>query len=387
MAAREKHRMQTLAVHGRERTPGPEGSLVYPIYQATVFTVPPGTGYDAIKYVRLNTTPTQVDLARRLADLEGAEAAVATGSGMAALTATLLAFLCHGDHILAGDSLYGGTHSFLNERAPSLGWQTTLVDAARPDTWRAALRPSTKLFLVETITNPLLRVPAIDEVVAFAREHNLVTLIDNTFATPVNYRPLESGFDLVFHSATKYLNGHSDLVAGCVLGRKDLVERVLHTLNLHGGTLDPHACYLLGRGLKTLALRVRAQNENAQALAEHLAQHPKVEQVHYPGLASHPDHTRARRHLTGFGGMLSFRPKGGQSTATKMLDQVRIAFPAPSLGGVETLITRPAATSHAGLNPEARAKMGVTDDLVRVSVGIESAADLIEDFDHALEAL
>ena len=378
-------KMQTLAVHSGERRPGPEGSLVFPIYQGTVFSVPPGTSYHDLRYIRLNSTPSQVYLHDKLAALEGAEAAVATASGMAAMTTALITLLSPGDHLLAADCLYGGTHDFLTQDAARHGWSCSFVDPSRPETWAAAKRPETKVFLVETIANPLMRVPRLDEVSAFARREGLLTVIDNTFASPVNFNPLAVGYDLVFHSATKYLNGHSDLVAGCLMGRKPLIDRIRRTLNHYGGSLDPHAGFLLARGVKTLALRVGAQNASALGLARALSSHPKVVTVSYPGLEDHPDHAHARRLLRGFGGMLSFRIRGGEPAALRFLEGVRIPYVAPSLGGVETLVTRPAATSHAGMTPEDRARVGITDDLVRVSVGIEDQGDLIEDFERALD--
>jgi cystathionine beta-lyase/cystathionine gamma-synthase len=213
----------------------------------------------------------------------------------------------------------------------------------------------------------------------------IVTVIDNTFATPVNFRPLDAGFDVVFHSATKYLGGHSDLVAGAVMGGAGMIEQVRETLNLFGGSLDPHAGFLLARGIKTLALRVQAQNANALALARFLEDHPAVAAVNYPGLASHPDHAHADTLLSGFGGMLSLRLRGGEQAAQALVDAVTLAYAAPSLGGVETLITRPAATSHAGMSPEDRDRLGITADLVRISSGIEGTQDLIGDFDRALD--
>ncbi len=377
--------METLAVHAGERRPGPEGSLVFPIYQGTVYSVPPGTDYHDMRYIRLNSTPSQVYLHDKLAALEGAEAALAAASGMAALSAALLACLKKGDHLLAADGVYGGTHDLLAHHAGDLGWSCTFVDAQRPETWAAAVRPETRLFLVETISNPLMRVPPLLEVVAFARQHRLVTVIDNTFASPVNFRPLEHGFDLVFHSGTKYLNGHSDLVAGCLMARKELVDSVRRTLNHFGGSLDPHAGFLLARGIKTLALRVRAQNATALSLASFLEGHPKVASVNYAGLASHPDHARARELLGGFGGMLSLRLRGDAEAADRFLSALRLGYVAPSLGGVETLATRPATTSHAGMSAAERARSGITDDLVRVSCGIEGTDDLREDFRQALD--
>jgi cystathionine beta-lyase/cystathionine gamma-synthase len=376
--------VETLAVHAGERRPGPEGSVVYPIYQGTVYSVEPGTGYHDIPYIRLNTTPSQRYLHDKLAALEGAQAAVATSSGMAAVTTTLLSILRAGDHLLASDCLYGGTHDFLTEHAENLGWSYSFVDVHRPDTWATARTPRTRAFLAETITNPLMRVGLLREIADFGHREGLLTVIDNTFATPVNFRPLRAGFDLCFHSATKYLGGHSDLVAGAVMGRTELIDRVRHTLNHYGGSLDPHTGFLLARGIKTLALRVRAQNENAMALAAFLADHPAVCAVNYPGLASHPDHRHAAELMPGFGGMLSLRLRGGESAAQALLDAVQLPFVAPSLGGVETLITRPATTSHAGMSPEDRERLGITADLIRVSCGIEGARDLIADFDRAL---
>jgi cystathionine beta-lyase/cystathionine gamma-synthase len=376
--------METVAVHGGERWPGPDGSVVFPVYQSTVYSVEPGTSYHDISYIRLSSTPSQRYLHDKLAALEGAEAAVATASGMAAVTTALLSIMRAGDHLLASDCLYGGTHDFLTGHAEDLGWRYSFVDVHRPETWAAARTPQTKVFLAETITNPLVRVGLLTEIAAFARREGLVSVIDNTFASPVNFRPLAAGFDLCFHSATKYLGGHSDLAAGCVMGSADLIDAVRRTLNHYGGSLDPHVGFLLARGIKTLALRVRAHNENAMALASFLAGHPEVAAVHYPGLASHPDHAHAAKLLSGFGGMLSLRLRGGEPAARALLGAVELAYPAVSLGGVETLITQPAVTTHAGMRPEDRERLGITPDLIRVSCGIEGQDDLIADFGQAL---
>ena len=376
--------METRAVHAGERRPGPEGSVVFPIYQGTVYSVEPGTDYHDIKYIRLNSTPSQVYLHDKLAELEGAPAAIATSSGMAAVTSTLLSVMRSGDPLLAGDCLYGGTHDFVTEHAGDLGWRHTFVDIHRPETWEAARNEQTKVFLVETITNPTMRVGKLRQVAEFGRKHGIVTVIDNTFASPVNFRPLSVGFDLAFHSATKYLGGHSDLVAGCVVGDEDRITKIRNTLNHFGGSLDPHAGYLLARGIKTLALRVRAQNDNALALARFLDSHPAVAEVNYPGLPDHPDHEYAKELFDGFGGMLSVRPKGGANAAADLMEAVNIPYSAPSLGSVESLITRPATTSHAGMSEADRERLGITDDLIRVSCGIEGTDDLIADFDQAL---
>ncbi|MEU6857619.1 PLP-dependent transferase [Glycomyces sp. NPDC046736] len=377
-------RFETLAVHGGEPRPTPDGAVVQPIYQGTVFESRPGDDYDDIQYLRLNSTPSQEYLHGKLAALEGTEAALATASGMAAITTTLLATLSAGDHIIAAGAFYGGTHHFLTEQAPRLGWDVDFVDPGDPDAWRSALRPGTKAFIVETISNPLVRVADLAAIASFSREHGLTSVIDNTFATPVLLRPHSIGFDVVCHSATKALNGHSDIVAGVIAGSAEHVARIRAVLNLYGGCLDPHAGFLLARGLKTLALRVRQQNANASALARFLEGHEAIAQVNYPGLESHPDHARAAALLDGFGSMLSFRPAGGVEAAEALLKGLRLPYTAPSLGGVESLITRPARTSHAGMSAEERAAEGIHDDLIRFSSGIESTEDLIADFAQAL---
>ena len=383
----QTRRLATRAVHAGEPEPRIEGAVSMPIFQSATFETAGETSYDAVRYVRLNNTPNHQALHAKLASLEAGEAAVVAASGMAAITTTLLALLSRGDHLLALEGLYGGTHTFVTRDLAEFGIGHDLMDGNRPDTWSALLKPSTRAIYVEAITNPLMQVPDLEQVVRFAREHGLASIIDSTFATPVNYRPLESGFDLVVHSGTKYLNGHSDLAAGAVIGRRELVRRVTHRLNHLGGVLDPHACFLLHRGIKTLVLRVRQQNENTLALARFLAENPAVDGVNYPGLESHPQHGRARKLFSGFGGMLSFDVRGGVGAADSLLNRLRIPRSAPSLGGVETLITRPATTSHAGVPPEERVRMGISDSLVRVSVGIEDAGDLVEDFEQGLEGI
>lgn len=361
--------------------------MVFPIYQGTVFESRDGEGYGDIQYHRLNTTPSQRYLHDKLAVLEGADAAVATSSGMAAISTTLLTMMRAGDHLIASNVLYGGTYELLNQYAERLGWSFSLVDPHRPRSWEDALRSNTKAMLMETITNPLVRVGRLTEAAAFASAHGLISIIDNTFASPVNFRPHEHGFNLSVHSATKYLGGHSDLVAGCVIGNQRYVDAVRSTLTLFGGCLDPQTGFLLARGLKTLAVRMAAQNANATALASMLSQHPAVADVSYPGLRTHPDHSSAAELLDGFGGMLSFRPTGGLVAAEKVLGALRLPYVGPSLGGVETLVTRPAATSHAGMSAADRERAGVTDDLIRVSCGIEGVDDLVGDFEQAVGSL
>ena len=379
-----KH-LETKVIHAGEPDPLIHGSVSMPIFQSAMFESRGQASYHDIKYIRLNNMPNHVALHQKLAALENAEAALVTASGMAAISTTLLTLLVPGDHLLAQACLYGGTYDFFAKDLSALGVSLDFIDGNNPDSWKEKLTPNTKLIYVETMTNPLLQVADLRATVEFARAHGLVSVIDNTFASPVNFRPPEWGFDLSLHSGTKYLNGHSDIVAGAVIGRADLIEKITHKLNHLGGSLDPHACFLLHRGLKTLAIRVKCQNENGLRIAQFLETHPAVEVIHYPGLESHPGHRRAREMFDGFSGMLSFEPKDGVEGAERFVRKVRLPIVAPSLGGVETLITRPATTSHAGLSPQERQTLGITDSLIRVSVGIEAVEELMEDFDHGLQ--
>jgi len=376
--------LETKLIHAGEPEPRILGAVAMPIFQSAMFQYQGETSYHDLKYIRLNNTPNHLALHRKLAALENAEAALVTGSGMAAISTSLLTVLKSGDHLLIQNSLYGGTHDFVTHDFAAFGLSYDFIEAERPETWQALLKPNTKAIYVEAMTNPLLQVADLEAVVKFARAHGLVSLIDSTFASPVNFRPLEWGFDLSLHSGTKYLNGHSDIVCGVVMGAAAWVEKITHRLNHLGGTLDPHAAYLLHRGLKTLALRVRYQNESALAIARFLARHPVVAQVNYAGLESHPGHQRARRLFSGFGGVLSFEPRGGVEAADVFLQSVRLPLIAISLGGVDTLATRPAITTHAGLSAEDRRRAGIADGLIRLSIGIEATDDLIEDFDQAL---
>ena len=374
-------------IHAGEPRPRVAGAVSLPVFQSSTFEYGGESSYHDVRYIRLNNTPNHKALNDKLRQLENADAAMVTASGMAAISTALLTVLESGGHLLVQECLYGGTHSFVTEDLGRYGLSYDFIDGGRPDTWAAKLKPETRAIYVETMTNPLMQVADLDAAVRFAREHNLISMVDNTFASPVNFRPAERGFDLSLHSASKYLNGHSDIVAGVAIGRGDLIERFTHRLNHLGGTLDPHACFLLHRGLKTLALRVRQQNRSAQALAAALAEHPRVRQVNHPGLKTHPDHDRATELLDGFGGMLSFELDGGVDLAERFLQSVTIPLVAPSLGGIETLVTRPATTSHAGVKPEDRAELGISDALVRVSVGIEDSDELVADFTVSLDQL
>jgi cystathionine beta-lyase/cystathionine gamma-synthase len=377
--------IETQLVHAGEPSPRIGGAVEMPIFQSATYEYAGEGSYHDIRYLRINNTPSQLALHEKLAALEGGEAALVLASGMAAISTTLLTVLSPGDHLLAQSGLYGGTHDLVAGEFPRFGIERDFIDADRRDTWAALLRPNTRAIYVEALTNPLLEVADLEGIVQFAREHGLTSIIDNTFATPVNFRPLAAGFDLCLHSASKYLNGHADIVAGAVAGRAEAIERIRHRANHLGGSLDPHAAFLLKRGLKTLALRVRFQNESTQRIAEFLAAQPAVVRVNYPGLESHPRHARARRLFAGYGGVLSFELEGGERHAEEFAHRVRIPAVAPSLGGVQTLLTRPATTSHAGLSRDERLRLGISDGLLRLSVGIESTEDLLADFRQALE--
>lgn len=378
-------RFATKLVHAGASQPRIQGAVAMPVFQSSTFEYEGASNYHDIRYVRLSNTPNHDVLAARLAALEETEHALVAGSGMAVISAVMFALVQTGDHVMAHDCLYGGTRSLLTQDLPKLGVTTSFVDASKPETFAAALKPTTRFFYVETITNPLMEVVELEAVVAFCRERGLVSVIDSTLTTPVNFRPATRGFDLVLHSATKYLNGHSDIVAGAVAGSRELVARVKQKLDHFGGILDPHACFLLERGLKTLELRVERQNATALVLARWLEAHAAVSHAYYPGITSSPGHARAAEWFRGGGGMLSFRLKTGELGAERFVSRVKLATCAPSLGGPETLVTRPASTSHSGLAADERQRLGVTDDLIRVSVGLEAIEDLVEDFEQALD--
>jgi cystathionine gamma-synthase/cystathionine gamma-lyase/cystathionine beta-lyase len=374
--------LDTRSVHAGEPDPRVEGAVTLPIFQSATYThedpeAPP-------RYVRYNNTPNHEALHEKLAALTETESALVTASGMAAISSALLSLLDAGDHLVAPRSLYGGTLDLFDDLLPRFEVEHTLVVEDTPDAWAAAVQPNTKVLYAESIANPLLEVPDLAAMIDFAETHNLVAVIDNTFASPVNLRPAELGFDVVLHSATKYLGGHSDLAAGVVAGPDDLLDDVRHTTKLLGGMLDPHACFLLHRSLKTLGVRVRQQSETAQAVAEALTRHDAVDQVRYPGLSSHPDHERAKELLNGFGGMVSF-DLVPDADVNAFFEALSLPIRAPSLGGVETLITQPIHTSHKNVDPAVREELGITERFVRLSVGLEGRADLSDDLSTALD--
>jgi len=383
--AKHYNHLETKLIHAGEPEPLICGAVSMPVFQSSTFEYTGASSYNDLKYIRLNNTPNHVALHQKLAALENAEAALVTASGMAAISATILTVLSSGDHLLAQECLYGGTHDFFTKDLPKLGISFDFINGDDPDSWKGKIQPSTKAIYVETMTNPLLQVANLKEAAEFAKAHGIVSIIDNTFATPINFRPPEWGFDLSLHSCTKYLNGHSDIVAGAVIGGTELIEQITHKLNHLGGSLDPHACFLLHRGMKTLAVRMKYHNESALKIAQFLEAYPAVTKVNYPGLESHPAHQRAKELFDGFSGMLSFELKGGVDAAEHFMQKTTLPIVAPSLGGVETLITRPVTTSHSSVSPEDLKKLGISDSLIRLSVGIEATEDLIEDFEQALK--
>lgn len=370
----------TVCVQASPRAQG--APFIHPVDLATIHDQGDAVGYGEIKYPRFGTLPNQTALGEKLAALEGGEAAVATSSGVVAISAALMSIVKAGDHIIASRHLYGGTaelFSALETFQVSVTYLDDLTEAALEQ----ARRPTTKALYVEAISNPTTRVPNLQIVTQFAKRYELVSLIDNTFATPIQYRPLQNGFDIVLHSASKFLNGHSDLVAGVVAGSQGTVSRVCIHLRTFGGFLDPMGCFMLDRGLKTLALRVSAQASNAKFLANRFANHPKVTRVLHPSLESHPDHHIAREQFSGFGSMMAVEFISPE-VAQLFVRSLRLACHSASLGGVETLVSVPSNTSHATLAGSARISSGISPALVRVSVGIEDPSDLWADFLNAL---
>lgn len=380
----------TKAIHSGEAKHGVGVPVATPIARSSTFTFSSTAEMKrwaegkskAYIYTRYGN-PTLSVAESRLADLEGGEAAIVTSSGMAAISSALLAVLKAGDELIATRQLYGGTYRLMRDVLPGLGIRVHHVEADLEGVERL-VNSRTRALYVETPTNPTLRLVDLRQAMQLARRHKLISLIDNTFATPILQKPLAMGFDMVVHSATKYLGGHSDLIAGAAIGSREWVHRVRHMVIDLGGSMDPEAAYLLIRGIKTLEVRVRRQCENAMAVARFLARHPKVAGVHYPGLSTHPDHALAKRQMRGFGSMLAFDLRGGLPTARRFCDRVRVFLLAASLGGVESLVVLPIYTSHYRMNRQELAAAGVEPGTVRVSVGLEDPHDLIEDLKQAL---
>lgn len=389
-----KKSFDTLAVHAGEDRTQHHGAVSVPIYPASVYAFTDADEGAAIHnhekdgyfYGRLGN-PTQSALEKVMAELENGEGALAFASGMAAVSASIFTIVKSGDHIVAAGSMYSTTTNFFQYLHENFGVETTFTDAANVENYREATQPNTKIFWIETPSNPLLRITDIAAVAEFAMTKGIKTIADNTFATPFNQRPLELGVDLLVHSATKYLGGHSDLTAGLMVGSRDIIDKArLSTTKLFGGNIAPAVAWLLMRGIKTLALRMERHNANASVLANMLAGHAKVQEVFYPGLKTHQNHEIAKRQMTGFGGMIGF-DLGSFGAAKLFINNVKLCTLATSLGGVETIVQHSAAMTHAALPPEQRAMAGISDGLIRLSVGIEDVDDLSQDLEQALNAI
>lgn len=383
----------TKSVHEAEPIDTQTGSLTTPIYETSTFgfkvaaevpkAVAGGKGY---VYSRWDN-PTVVTLENKLAALEHGDEGAGFSSGMAAISTAIFAFVNKGAHVVGIRDLYGGTYALLHDILPGLGLSTSLVDTMDFGALEGGIRKNTRIIYIETPTNPTLKLVDIGKAAKLAHARGAVLMVDNTFASPINQNPLELGADVVLHSATKYLNGHADLIAGAAVANKEKAHKIKMMRRDFGGTLDPLPAWLILRGMKTMALRVRQQNSNAMALAEVLSRHRKVAEVHYPGLKDHPQHQLAKRQMKGFGGMLSFVVKGTTRDAMKFTESVRVASLAASLGGVETLVSQPYNMTHTQMSAKEREATGIPETLVRVSVGIEDEEDLVSDFERALAAV
>jgi len=376
--------LSTIAIHGIPHR-RPDWSPVAPsLYQSSTFVNPIGSD-DEVLYSRYGNNPNQVELAKKYALLEKADAAIFVASGMGATALAHLAVLRPGDHLLSSSWIYGGTQRLFDEELGRLGIEVTYVAPDQVRLWRKSVRKSTRAIFVETPTNPLMRVIDLGPISYLAEEHGLALLVDATFASPVNFRPLEHGADVVITSATKYLNGHSDVIAGAVAGTASFVEEVNRLMRLWGQAIDPHAAWLVDRGMRTLAVRMERHNSNGMAVAQWAEQHPGISKVHYPGLPSHPDHAHAKLVLTGFGGMVGLEVKGGTKVTERLLKRLKLVTHAPSLAGVETLVSEPRLTSHKGIGADGRARIGIPDGFLRLSCGLEDAADIIGDLEQGLK--
>jgi cystathionine beta-lyase/cystathionine gamma-synthase len=373
--------LSTIGIHGLDSRAEIGAPVVPPLVQSATFY---GDGRGDLLYTRYGNNPLQLLVGEKLAALEGMESGLVLGSGMAAISMTLLTLARSGDHIVASNHLYGATRHLMEEELPRRGVSTTFVEPREGREWRKAVEDRTRVFYLEAPTNPTLRVFDVRAVARLARELGIVLVMDATFATPVNMRPADLGVDVVIHSATKYLGGHSDIIAGAVCGPVEVVDEVTQTMRLYGPAADPHMVWLLDRGLRTLDARMARHNQNGKAVAEFLEGHPAVEVVHYPGLPSHPDHALARELMSGFGGMVSFVLEGGGRAANRFMKRLRLMAVATSLGGVESLVSQPRYTSHARMSARARREQGIPDGFVRLSVGIENVEDILADLEQAL---
>lgn len=373
--------INTICTHVGELKDNEFKGAVSPLYMATSYAF---EGVETKRYPRYFNTPNQVALAQKMAALEHGEASLIFGSGMAAVSTSLMAFLKSGDHVVFQDSLYGGTSNLATEEFDKFGIEYSFAKDARVESLKAEIRDNTKVIYIETPSNPLLKITDMEAVAELAKEHGLVSMIDNTFASPVNQNPIDFGIDIVIHSATKYMGGHSDILAGTVISSEAHIDRIFQMAKNFGGSLSDYTVWLLERSIKTMGIRVKAQNENALKLAEFLKSHAEVANVYYPGLEDHPDHELARKQMRGFGGMLSFELKETINVSSFM-NNLKLIKPSMSLAGVESTILLPSKTSHGLLTEEEREKQGIKDNLLRFSVGIEETEDLIQDISQAID--
>lgn len=382
---------ETEAVRGGTSLHKKNGPVATPIYQTSTFEVTDSQeqvhATETDRFYTRYGNPTHTVAENAIAELEGTDAALLFSSGMAAITTTILSLVKAGDHIVAQRDIYGGVTKFLSQWLPKLGIETTFVDTNDIEQHERAIRPNTKLIHIESPTNPIVKIVDLEKVATLAKRHGITTTIDATFSTPINCRPAEWGIDVVLHSGTKYLGGHADLICGVATGCRDLIKQIHHLRTTLGCCMDPHAAFLLLRGLKTLAVRVQRHNENALRVAEFLSRHPKVTRVHYPMLDGSPYYAVAKKQMAGAGGVVSFEVDGTLQDACRVSEALNLFTLAPSLGGVDSLVSIPVLTSHAMIDPELRRKMGVTEQMIRLSVGIENADDLIADLEKGLAVL
>jgi cysteine-S-conjugate beta-lyase len=375
-----KQGLNTICTHFGELKDEQFKGAISPLYMSTSYAF---EDVDTKRYPRYFNTPNQVALSEKIAALEHAEAAMIFGSGMAAVSTALLAFLRSGDHVVLQKTLYGGTYNLVVEEFEKFGISYSFTDGLSSNDFEAKIQENTKVLYIETPSNPLLTITDLVAVSKLAKKHGLVSMIDNTFASPVNQNPIDFGIDVVIHSATKYMGGHSDILAGAVASTKENMERVFHLAKNLGGSLSDYTVWLLERSIKTMGIRVKAQNENAQLMAEYLYKSKDIQAVYYPGLPSHPDHELAKSQMKGFGGMLSFELKS-TIDASLFQKELKLIKSSMSLAGVESTLLSPTKTSHALLSPEERANQNIADGLIRFSVGIEEADDLIADIEQAI---
>jgi cystathionine beta-lyase/cystathionine gamma-synthase len=376
--------LSTTAIHGGAPQPKPGEGVTSPLVQSVNYIQETGTS-EGLLYTRYGNTPNAERLQKRLAMLEGSEAALVLSSGMGATACAMLALLRSGDHLITSSWIYGGTRKLFTEDLPGMGIEVTFVNPLEPRAWRKGLRKTTRVLFLESPVNPTCRVLELNSLQNLAHAEGIALVIDSTFASPVNFRPIEHGVDVVIHSATKYLNGHHDVLAGVVCGNEPFIDEVRRKMMVWGQAPDPFACWLLERGLKTIDVRVKRQNENAMRIAEWCSRRPEIAKVHYPGLPTHPDHELAKTILDGFGGMLAIELKGGGPAVIRFVHALKVFAYASSLGGVDSLVIEPRYSSHEHMSSEERARIGIPDGFLRVSVGVENVEDLIADIEQALQ--